>query len=87
MLTKEEEKKEEIDYKENCKIIENIVYQKIIDAAKDGESFVEIYLSTLHNSVTQFSILKDDYKEHFESRGYTFEIRENSKLGIVKISW
>lgn len=84
---KERKEKEERHYKENCKIIENIVNEKITKAAKKGEYFVEIYKSTLNGSSHLFCILQDDYREYFESRGYTFDIKYYSTFELVEIGW
>ena len=86
---KERKEKEERHYKENCKIIENIVNEKIIKAAKEGEYFVEIYITTLQNSITLFNIFKREYKEYYKTRGYTFEVKNYSDIDIelVKIGW
>lgn len=84
---KEKKEKEARRYKEGHKTVENIVNKEIMETAKRGYCFVEIYKSTLNGSNYLFCILQDDYREYYESRGYTFDIKYYSTFESVKISW
>lgn len=84
---KERKEKEERHYKERHKTVENIVNKEIMEAAKRGDFFVEIYKSTLNGSSHLFCILQDDYREYFESRGYTFCVKYYPTFEFVEIGW